>query len=139
MVISALLADNRFLTDPAERRAILSSIMDWAPKRILALFLGLWIGLSPALMSAPAVSMVLQMAHAPDTISGDCECCPGTKASRTLCFMMCASVPPLAAAQCTGLIPPAVDDEAPAPVPDATLTSRIVAPDPPPPRRIAFS
>ena len=112
--------------------------MDWKLNRVITLFLSLWIGLSPALMSAPAASAKLQMAQAQDTMSGDCGCCPGTKPSRTLCFLMCAGVPPLAAVQCTGLIPPAVDDEFP-PEPDAVLTSRIAAPDPPPPRRLAFT
>jgi hypothetical protein len=112
--------------------------MDRAPKRIIALFLGLWIGLAPALMSAPAASMTVQMAHTPDTTSGDCDCCHGTKPNRTLCFLMCASISPLAAVQCTNLIPPAIDDEF-SPEPAAVLTSRIAAPDPPPPRRLAFS
>jgi hypothetical protein len=39
--------DNRFLTDPIRRRTILSPIMDWAPKRVAALFLSLWIGWPP--------------------------------------------------------------------------------------------
>jgi hypothetical protein len=112
--------------------------MDCAPKRIIALFLGLWIGLVPALMSAPVASMTVQMAHITDTTSGDCDCCHGIKPNRALCFLMCASVPPLTAVQCTSLVLPAIDDEFP-PRPDVALTSRIAAPDPPPPRRLIFS
>ncbi|TXH47869.1 MAG: hypothetical protein E6Q97_26240 [Desulfurellales bacterium] len=112
--------------------------MDWKLNRVITLLLSLWIGLSPALMSAPAASMTLQMAQASDTTSSDCGCCPGAKPSRTICSLMCAGVPPLAAVQCIGLIPPAGDDEL-QPEPDAVLTSRIAAPDLPPPRRHAFS
>jgi hypothetical protein len=112
--------------------------MGWSPKRILALFLGLWIGLSPALISAPAASMTFKIAETPDSMSGNCECCPGTKPNRALCPFMCVGIPSLAAVQCTGLILPAVDDEFP-PELNAVLTDRIAAPDPPPPRRLAFT
>ncbi|MCK1513797.1 hypothetical protein IVB22_14730 [Bradyrhizobium sp. 190] len=112
--------------------------MDWKLNRVITLFLSLWIGLSPALMSVPAASMTLQMAQAPDTMSGDCNCCHETKPSRALCFLMCVGVPPFAAVQCAGLIPLAVDGEFPS-QPDAVLTNRIAAPDPPPPRRLAFT
>jgi hypothetical protein len=112
--------------------------MNWAPKRIAALFLSLWIGWAPALLSGPAASMTLQMVQAQDAMSGDCDCCPETKPTRTLCLLICVGVPPLAAAQCVDLSPPVLDEKLAA-GPDAMLPNRIVAPDPPPPRRLAFA
>lgn len=111
--------------------------MDRKLNRVITLFLSLWIGLSPALVSVPVANMTLQMTQPPDLMSSDCDCCSG-KPSRALCFLMCAGAPPLAAVQCTGLVHPVVHDEF-RPEPDAVLTSRTVPPDPPPPKRLAFS
>ena len=51
---------------------------------------------------------------------------------------MCAGVPSLAAAHSAGPIPPAANGEFPH-QPDVVLINRIAEPDPPPPRRLAFT
>jgi hypothetical protein len=129
--------DNRLLTDSAARWTILSS-MDWAPKRVAALFLSVWIGWAPALFSGPVASMTLQVAQAQDAMSGDCDCCPESKPTRALCLLMCIGVPPWSAPQCVSLKPSALDDGFAAGR-DAMLTNWIAAPDPPPPRRLVFT
>jgi hypothetical protein len=63
--------------------------------RMIALFLGLWIALAPAL-SAAAVGLTLQMSAVHNVGFDNCDCCSDAQPNRDLCASMCVNVLPFA-------------------------------------------
>ena len=107
------------------------------PNRIIALFLGLWFALAPALFAAPATGMTLQLSMAHDAASGVCDCCPDAKPNRGLCALMCANALPFATIQSDDLVHVVFHDDYSLKR-ELTRSSRAIPPDPPPPRFIAL-
>jgi hypothetical protein len=112
-------------------------MMVWTPNRIIALFLGLWIALAPALFAAPATGLTLQMSIVHNVGSDDCDCCSDAKPNRDFCASMCANVLPFATSESDHLVSITFHDEY-ALRRELTPSSRAISPDPPPPRSIAF-
>jgi hypothetical protein len=112
-------------------------MMVWTLNRIIALFLGLWIALAPALFSAPAAGLTLQMSMVHDVGSDDCDCCSDAKHNRDLCASMCANVLSLATLESDDLVSIAFHDGY-ALRRELIPSGRAISPDPPPPRSIAF-
>jgi hypothetical protein len=71
---------------------------------MIALFLGLWIALAPALFAAPAAGLTLQMSTVHVGGSNDCDCCSDAKHNRDLCASMCANVLPFATLESDDLV-----------------------------------
>jgi len=112
--------------------------MDRKPNRVIALFLGLWIGLAPALLIAPAAAVTLQTAEVQDTKSGHCDCCPESRPSLGLCILMCSNVPLFMTTPSKGLVRLARDNDYSTEL-KTMMVGWIAPPDPPPPRQPAFA
>ena len=112
-------------------------MMVWTPNRMIALFLGLWIALVPALVAAPAAGLTLQLSMVQNVGSDDCGCCSDVKPNRDLCASICANVLPFAALQSDHFVSNASHDDY-ALNRELTPSSRAISPDPPPPRSMAF-
>jgi hypothetical protein len=104
---------------------------------MIALFLGLWIALAPALFAAPAAGLTLQMSTVHVGGSNDCDCCSDAKHNRDLCASMCANVLPFATLESDDLVSIAFHDDY-ALRRELIPAGRAISPDPPPPRSIAF-
>lgn len=108
---------------------------------MIALFLGLWIALAPALVAAPAgLTLQMSMVHnvgSDDCGSDDCGCCSDGQTNRDLCASICVNVLPFAALQSDHFVSIASRDDY-ALNRELTPSSRAILPDPPPPRPIAF-
>jgi hypothetical protein len=112
-------------------------MMVWTPNRMIALLLGLWIALAPALFAAPAAGLTLQMSIVDDVGSDDCDCCSDAKQNRGRCASMCVNILPFATIQSDHLVSMTFRDDY-ALRHELTPSSRAISPDPPPPRSIAF-
>jgi hypothetical protein len=111
--------------------------MVWTPNRMIALLLGLWIALAPALFAAPAVGLTLQMSMVDDVGSDDCDCCSDAKPNPDLCVLMCANVLPFATLESDHLVSITFHNDY-ALTRELIPSSRAISPDPPPPKSIAF-
>jgi hypothetical protein len=107
------------------------------PNRMVALFLGFWIALAPALFATPAAGLTLQMSTVHDVGSDDCDCCSDAKHNPDLCASMCANVLPFATVESDDLVSIAFHDDY-ALRRELIPSGRAISPDPPPPRSIAF-
>jgi hypothetical protein len=112
-------------------------MMAWTLNHMLALFLGLWIALAPALVAAPAAGLTSQMSMVHVLASDKCDCCSDAQPNRELCASMCVNVLPFATLQFDHLVSITFHD-AYALRRELTPSSRTISPDPPPPRSIAF-
>jgi hypothetical protein len=130
--------DNGVLTPNAGRATILGIAMASMPVRLIALLLGLWIGVAPALLFAPAAGATMQITATQNAMPGDCDCCPEPKPSRALCALMCLHGPSLAALQCE-LVFDAGLGVGPWPARDRIKMGRAAPPDPPPPKPSALT
>jgi hypothetical protein len=104
--------------------------------RVVALLVALCVAVAPALYAAPAAGMTLQL-NIGNTVSHDCDCCPGTKPDRNICVLMCVSAVPLATTDASKLPVVAIPDDY-APKFELTPSSLATRPEPPPPRPIAL-
>jgi hypothetical protein len=104
---------------------------------MIALLLGLWIALAPALFAAAAAGLTLQMSAVHVGDSNDCDCCSDAKHNRDLCASMCANVLPFANLESDDLVSIVFHDDY-AFRRELIPSGRAISPDPPPPRSIAF-
>jgi hypothetical protein len=104
---------------------------------MIALFLGLWIALAPALSTAPAAGLMLQINMVHVVGSGGCDCCSDAKHNRDLCASMCVNVLPFATLELDDLVCIVFHDEY-ALRRELIPAGRAISPDPPPPRSIKF-
>jgi hypothetical protein len=112
-------------------------MMVCTPNRMIALFLGFWIALAPALFASPAAGLTLQMSMVHDVGANDCDCCSDAKPNRDLCASMCVNVLHFATLQSDHLVSiPFHGDYALRR--ESTLSSHAISPDLPPPRSIPF-
>lgn len=112
-------------------------MMVWTPNGIIALFLGLWFALAPALFAAPTAGLALQMSMIDNVGSDDCDCCSDAQPNRDLCASMCVNVFPFATLETDHMFS-IIFHEDYALRRELTPSSRTISPDPPPPRPIAF-
>ena len=62
---------------------------EWTPRRIIALLLGLWLALAPAVFVMPAAAMTLHMGMSSDSVAGGCDGCPEANTDGGFCALMC--------------------------------------------------
>ncbi len=110
-----------------------SPIMGWTPRRIIALFLGLWMALAPAGFAVPAAAMTAQTGMSDGAGSGECDGCSENVVERGLCALMCLNAALVASAvQPDKLITDFGDCHEPGR--HAPMLGRLTRPDPAPPR-----
>lgn len=105
--------------------------------RILALILGLWMALAPAVFAVPAVAMTSQtaMGGAPDM--GGCDGCPETGLDTDGCAPTCLNVM-LLATLAGEAVPPAWVEDGHWLGPRPVLSGLLSAPEPAPPKPVFF-
>jgi len=67
-----------------------------SPRSILALFLGLWVALAPAIFAVPAGAIPVQMNMSGEAGPGGCDACPDGDAAQGFCKLLCLNVIQLA-------------------------------------------
>jgi hypothetical protein len=78
--------------------------------RVLALLLGLWTALVPAVVVGPTVAAKSAMEMSHDDASGDCDPCPAADADAEMCRLICLSVAPFVVSAEQAALPPAVHE-----------------------------
>lgn len=102
-------------------------------KRIVALCLGLWLALAPAVILGPAAAMTIQMGLS-DTATGTPDCCPGGEQGRDACAPACMSTIPLTILPKQDALSLFVMRDRPALQGGVAVLGHVAAPDPPPPK-----
>ena len=117
--------------------------MKWTPTRIIALFLGLWVALAPAMYAVPAAAMTPQMImsddgdDSADAGSNCCDGCPDTAADRAVCALMCLNLVSFTAIADQGKPGRVFFREDHWPGRDQALSGFLSTPDPTPPKLIS--
>lgn len=103
--------------------------------RFFVLFLGLWVGLAPAVYTIPAAAMTLEMSQ-PDSDGAD-GCCPDADKGLSVCAQMCLNAT-LFAMTAEHAVLPTIWDRSYEPGHHSALAARFTAPDPGPPKSVPF-
>lgn len=106
--------------------------------RVLALMLGLWVALAPAMLAAPAAGMNAQMNMSESNGSGDCNGCPDAGMAQDACASMCANALPFVTMPDIGRMVPVDFRPIDWPGGYSPLVGRILTPEPGPPRSITL-
>ncbi len=108
----------------------------WTLRRTIALALGVWIAIAPAMLVVPAAPIAMQMSMSAGAAPGDCNGCPDATMDRNICVMMCANTLNFALFPEQDVARPVVFQFIDWPVRHLPLTGRDLVPDPGPPRPI---
>lgn len=103
--------------------------------RILALFLGVWIALAPAVFAMPDAAMSLQTSMSDDAGFHICDGCPKDDADQSICSLMCFNATLLVAVLERGTLSPIAREEY-RPARHPALLGRLSTPDPAPPKAV---
>ena len=112
-------------------------MMEWTPRRMIALLLGLWVAFTPAVFAVSAAAMTVQMSMSTDAASGCCDNCPNTEADRNSCTSICLSVSLFATMAEHDNLSPAVFHMDHRPGRPLALWGRFSRPDPAPPKSLS--
>jgi hypothetical protein len=105
--------------------------------RILALVLGIWAALAPAVLVVPAAAMASQTSMAGEPRSGGCDGCPDTGPDPRNCVPMCLHVLPLATIA-GNAAPAAMIGHDPWEAPRPAHSGRASGPELPPPKSVSI-
>ncbi len=112
-------------------------MLAWPPSRFIALFLGLWVVLAPAIFAIPAAAMAAQTSMSDDTGSGGCDGCPQGDADRSVCALMCLNLALFAITAESSELPTELGSgHDPGRYP--TLLGRVSTPDTAPPKPVSL-
>jgi len=114
-----------------------SLMNEWTPRRIIALFLGLWIVLAPPVFVMPAAAMTLHVGMSSGAGPGGCDGCPDNVTDGGICALMCLNAALAATATVGGELSHISQDER-WPVRHLTFAGRLAAPDPGPPKSVSL-
>jgi hypothetical protein len=107
------------------------------PKRFIALLLGAWVALAPAMFAVPAAAMSVQTSMSDDAGSGGCDACPEGDVDRGICVLMCFNATLLATIAEPGKLDSGFDDSH-EPGHHPALLGRLSTPDPAPPKAVSL-
>ncbi len=105
--------------------------------RILALFLGVWIALAPAVFTMPGADMSLQASASDDSGFHICDGCPEDDAERSICSLICFNATLLATVPERGTLS-SIAHEGHRPTRHPALLGRLSTPDPAPPKAVSL-
>jgi hypothetical protein len=108
--------------------------MCWTPNQIVALILGLWLALAPAISAVSAVRMTASMSMLGESQSGHCQ---DTDGKSSACALMCMNASSFAMTEPCEWRADVVRDQY-LPGRHLALSGRVSTPDPPPPKSIAL-
>ena len=103
--------------------------------RFFVLFLGLWVGLAPAVYTIPAAAMTLERSQ-PDS-DGAGGCCPDADEGLSVCAQMCLNAAQFAMTAELAVLP-TIWDQGYGPTHHPALAARFTIPDPDPPRSVSL-